>query len=118
MIEERKSASVRRRIRRHRDFVAIWFIASFFCLGSIGDALAIAGYGACGQPVTEGAEPSVTDALIILLFAVGLPSNCESRACICDVNYAGGFTNVSAVDALIVLKKAVGQKVQLTCCPP
>jgi hypothetical protein len=64
----------------------------------------------CGQPVTTGQTPSASDCLFVLRAAVGL-ATCDP-ACICDVNADGSRT---AVDALICLKKAVGQDVTLAC---
>jgi len=49
------------------------------------------------------------DALAVLKAAVG---TFDCALCTCDVNNSG---NVSATDALIVLKKAVGQDVPLNC---
>jgi cytochrome c553 len=64
----------------------------------------------CSQPVTNGPDPTASDCLFILRSAVG-SSTCDP-ACICDLNAAGGIT---ATDALICLKKAVGQNVELAC---
>jgi hypothetical protein len=75
-------------------------------------------YGDCGQPVSDDEQPTASDAREILVYAVGLPSECDVLPCICDVNYAGEpETNVTALDALIDLKRAVGEDVILTCCP-
>jgi len=71
--------------------------------------------GGCGQPVSDGPEPTATDAMAILAYAVGLSSECVG--CIWDVNNSGGYTNVTAIDAVLVLKRAVGEDVQLSCCP-
>jgi len=71
---------------------------------------ALAALGDCGQPVTTGANPTASDCLFILRAAVGT-ATCE-QACICDTNGAGGTT---ATDALLCLKKAVGQAVSLDC---
>lgn len=67
----------------------------------------------CGSPVTrvEG-DPSATDALYALRSAVALVT-CDER--VCDVNDDG---NVSASDALRILRLAVGTDVTLTCPAP
>jgi hypothetical protein len=66
----------------------------------------------CSQPVTGGSEPGpkASDCLFILRTAVG-SSTCEP-ACICNTSGSGGTT---ASDALICLKKAVGQDIELNC---
>lgn len=64
----------------------------------------------CSTPATSGPNPTASDCLFILRAAVGT-STC-SPECICDVNAAGGIT---ATDALLCLKKAVGQDVALNC---
>ena len=65
----------------------------------------------CGQPNsgTDGTLPTATDALFVLRAAVNLLS---CRACVCDVDSNGGTT---ATDALRVLKRAVGQNVEVAC---
>jgi cysteine-rich repeat protein len=73
-------------------------------------AVASAAKGDCGQPQTDGANPTATDCLYILKTAVGAVT-C-TPTCVCDVNNSGG---VSATDALTCLKKAVGQAVTLDC---
>jgi hypothetical protein len=65
----------------------------------------------CGQPISHGDKPTVTDALAILKSAVG-GTECASRPCSCDVD---GNNSVSASDALRVLKIAVGQAVAMNC---
>ena len=75
-------------------------------------AVASAAKGDCGQPQTNGTNPTATDCLFILKTAVGAVT-CEP-ACVCNVNNAGGVT---ATDALTCLKKAVGQPVTLDCGP-
>ncbi len=64
----------------------------------------------CGKP-TNGPtpNPTTTDALFALGSAVG-PRTCDLR--VCDVNDSG---TLSTTDALIILKKAVGQSIELTC---
>jgi hypothetical protein len=67
----------------------------------------------CAQPVTSGASPTASDCLFILRAAVG--SQTCSPECICAPK---GTLPVTATDALICLKKAVGQSVVLNCpCP-
>lgn len=69
----------------------------------------------CGQPATDGTNPTVTDCLYVLKAAVGTRT-CTPQ-CICDVNASGGIT---AGDALLCLRKSVGQDVTLDCglqCP-
>jgi len=82
---------------------------SFALAGASADR-SIAAVGDCGQPVTNGSNPTATDCLYILKTAVGAQT-CNPP-CICDVNAAGGVT---ATDALTCLKKAVGQDVTLDC---
>ncbi len=78
--------------------------------------LSLAEKGDCGQPSSTGAGPKASDAQTILKDAVGQATDCDAKQCICDVNNSGG-TNTT--DALLTLKKAVGQDVALTCnCPP
>ncbi len=72
--------------------------------------------GDCGQPVSNGEGPGAADSLAILQEAVGSATACDANPCICDVNDSGA---VSAIDALVTLKKAVGQDVNLVCdCIP
>jgi hypothetical protein len=85
--------------------------AALLLVAGVGDAGAA--LGDCGQPRAGG--PVATDALEILATAVGA-SNCGGfDPCICDVNSSGDAT---ASDALIVLRKAVGENLSLFCpCP-
>jgi hypothetical protein len=69
---------------------------------------------ACGQPVSSGATPTASDALFTLRAALGSE---ECEACVCDVDSSGGASPISASDALRVLRRAVGQSVELTCPP-
>lgn len=62
----------------------------------------VAAQGDCGQPLSNGTDPSATDALFVLRTAVGSES-CDS--CVCDVDASGATT---ASDALLVLNAAVG----------
>src|SRR5262245_35055727 len=84
---------------------------TFFILFSI--APLRAAHGGCGQPVSSGAKPIASDCLFILRSAVG-SQTCDP-ACVCDTN---GTDDTTASDALVCLKKAVGQDVDLECrCP-
>jgi hypothetical protein len=74
--------------------------------------------GACADPVAltagtsaRGSLVTASDALFILNAAVGLVS-CEP--CICDVDGQG---SVAASDALLALKKAVDELIELSCPP-
>jgi hypothetical protein len=65
---------------------------------------------ACGVPTKAGtATPRSSDALFVLKAAVQA-SNCDLR--VCDVNDS---KTVTASDALMILKKAVGQPMVLDC---
>jgi hypothetical protein len=63
----------------------------------------------CGHPASTGARPSATDALAILSAAVGIRA-CE--LCVCDVNASGAIV---ASDALLTLRSAVGEPLELVC---
>lgn len=65
--------------------------------------------GDCAQPLSTGSGPNTSDCGYILRAAVG-SKPCE--LCVCDVNNSGTKTTS---DALICLKKAVGQAVTLQC---
>ena len=68
---------------------------------------------ACGKPTdSTGILPKSSDALHVLKSAVGT-ATCDLS--VCDVNSSGTRT---ATDALLVLKKAVGQPVALSCPAP
>lgn len=64
---------------------------------------------ACAQPTSTGPTPTASDALAILRTAIG---SLRCRLCICDVDDTG---SVVATDALITLKRAVGQAITLNC---
>jgi hypothetical protein len=66
--------------------------------------------GDCSQPFTSGDSPSVTDCLFILKVAVG--SETCSPECICAPS---GTLPTTATDALVCLRKAVGQPIALQC---
>lgn len=64
----------------------------------------------CGQPLTSGVKPLASDCLFILRAAVK-SATCDPT-CQCDTN---GDQKITAPDALLCLKKAVGQNIQLNC---
>ena len=72
--------------------------------------------GECGQPISNGAKPTPTDALFVLKAGLGLET---CAPCVCDLN---GNGTISSTDALIDLGVAVGQPLELLCpaceCPP
>ena len=73
----------------------------------------LAAQGDCSQPVTNGSNPTASDCLFILRAAVG-SATCDP-ACVCAPK---GSLPTTATDALICLKKAVGQAITLDCpCP-
>jgi hypothetical protein len=65
--------------------------------------------GDCGIPFTSGAVPKASDALFVLRSAVGLV---DCALCVCDVNSSDEITTT---DALLDLRKVVGQNVALDC---
>lgn len=70
----------------------------------------LAAQGDCSQPLSNGDSPVSTDCLFILNAAVSLVT-C-SPTCICAPS---GELPASATDALVCLRKAVGQDVPLSC---
>jgi hypothetical protein len=68
-----------------------------------------AALGDCGQPVSSGAQPSASDALFTLRAAVGIV---QCPLSVCDVDSS---CTISAADALRILKRAVGQSLELGC---
>lgn len=85
-----------------------------FLVLAVAASPARAAKGDCGQPSSSGSAPTAQDALYTLRTAVG-SLTCD--LCICDVNAS---SKVTAADALLLLKKAVGQDVPLACpaCEP
>lgn len=79
------------------------------CFLSAYTGTAKAEQGDCGQPQSQGSMTTASDALAVLVAAVGLGA-CE--LCVCDVNDDG---LVTASDALAVLNSAVGFPVSLDC---
>jgi hypothetical protein len=73
-----------------------------------GGSWSLAAQGDCGQPLSSGTKPNTSDCSYILKAAVG-SKPCD--LCVCDVNHQSG---ISTVDALICLKRAVGQNVVLS----
>ncbi|MBI5505216.1 MAG: DUF4215 domain-containing protein [Deltaproteobacteria bacterium] len=65
----------------------------------------------CGDVSRDG-KLLAGDALQILKQAVGLETRCVDALCVCDTN---GDAGVKASDALLALKAAVGQSVELNC---
>jgi hypothetical protein len=95
--------------------------ACLFALLAPAPRSAVAGEGDCGQPVSAGAEPVASDALAILTAAVATEPACPGPApgrwplCRCDVNNSG---TVTSIDALVVLRVAVGLADRPACnCP-
>ena len=70
--------------------------------------LYLEGVCVCGAPVSA-AQPTATDALYALQTGVGAQA---CALCECDVN---GDGRVAATDALLILAKATGQNVTLSC---
>jgi Cytochrome C oxidase, cbb3-type, subunit III len=64
----------------------------------------------CAQPLTSGPQPTASDCLVILKAALGA-GGCDPE-CICAPK---GSLPISATDALICLKRAIGQQVTLQC---
>jgi len=62
----------------------------------------------CGMP-TNGTSPKASDALFVLKAAV---SSTECALRVCDVSDSN---TVTAGDALVILKGAVGQEVRFNC---
>ena len=81
----------------------------------IAPSLANAAQCDCSQPQSSGATPTASDCLNILKTAVG-SADCNAATCsdptICDTD---GNAHTTASDALLCLKKAVGQDVTLNC---
>jgi len=92
--------------------IKAWIFCAMLSLAPAAQHYATAANGDCGQPQSIGSGPKTTDALAALRKAVGSPSACDAKPCICDVN-GDGFVTTS--DALRILRAAVGQAVELTC---
>ena len=90
---------------------ALTFAASLFALALVPGVPALAAQGDCSQPVSSGTTPNTSDCSFVLRAAVGTKT---CALCVCDVNSSSSLTTV---DALICLKKAVGQSVTIDCVP-
>lgn len=75
-----------------------------------GSTIALAANGDCSQPASNSAGPATSDCLYILKVAVGTLS-C-SPTCICAPK---GTLPTTTADALLCLRKSVGQSVTLNC---
>jgi len=80
-------------------------------LGLVVAPVCEAAKGDCAQPLSSGSGPNATDCSFVLKASVGT-ATCE--ICVCDVN---GNDSLSTTDALLCLKRAVGQSVNLNCPP-
>jgi hypothetical protein len=85
------------------------FTAAFYVF-TVAFVAGVAEAQQCAQPVTSGANPTASDCLYILKTAVG--SQTCAPECVCAPK---GTLPTTAVDALLCLKKAVGQGVTLNC---
>lgn len=81
-------------------------LAAFFAVSA--SSAALAGLPPCGQP-TNGPAPKASDALYVLRAAVASGA-CDIR--VCDVS---DTNTVTASDALMILKAAVGQDILFNC---
>ncbi|HXC50294.1 MAG TPA: hypothetical protein VN634_05365 [Candidatus Limnocylindrales bacterium] len=90
--------------------IPIVLVTTLFAFGAA--PAAVAALGDCGQPQSTGNGPKTADALAALKKAVGSPSACDAKPCICDVDGSG---TVTTTDALRLLRAAVGQSVELSC---
>lgn len=95
----------------NRAIVSLTFLGILIA-GACGSTPALADKGDCGQPQSTGSGPKTADALAALKKAVGTASACDGEPCVCDVNGNGA---ISTTDALLILKTAVGQHVDLAC---
>jgi hypothetical protein len=68
-----------------------------------------AGLGDCGQPASQGDQPTATDALFTLRASIAAET---CSVFVCDVNDSG---SVTASDALLILRRAIDQNVVLMC---
>ena len=102
--------------RGHAHALARLFVTSALLAALVAGvpASSPAAKGDCSQPATDGTVPKASDCIYILRAAIGLLS-CEE--CVCDAN---GSASLSAADALMCLKIAVGQNIALKCpdCAP
>ena len=85
-------------------------ILSCVAFVALSGEVALSDTGDCSQPISSGAGPAASDCLFILKTAVG-SETCEP-ACICAPK---GIFPTTSTDALLCLRKAVGQNVSLDC---
>ena len=83
--------------------------AALVALSLLTPSLAAAGLGDCGQPVSVGPTPTVTDSLSILRTAIGAGS-CDLS--VCDVD---GSCAITASDALRLLSLVTGTDIEINC---
>ena len=97
------------RIRTHHLVAAVAATAILIVSGA-----AFAAQGDCSQPVSSGTNPTASDCLFILKAAVGAVQCTLGTppGCVCKPT---GGDRLVATDALLCLKKAVGQGVTLNC---
>lgn len=104
-----------RRVRPFRFAPSLMLAPVLFAVVLLGlPASSPAALGDCSQPVNAGDLPKASDCIFVLRAAIGL---LPCQLCVCDTN---GSTGLSAADALLCLKVAVGQNVNLNCpgCGP
>ncbi len=92
--------------------IVAYLVAAVAAAVFLSPVSATADNGDCGQPQSTGSSPTASDALAVLKSAVGLPTNCDTTPCVCDVN---GNGSVTSSDALQVLQAAVGAPGLLAC---
>lgn len=97
------------RLSRSAAFASACALAVLVGLAAAG--VATAAKGDCGQPVSTDSGPNASDCSAVLKASVGSAVCAE---CICDIN---GSASLTTTDALLCLKKAVGQNVALKCPP-
>ena len=93
------------------DGTTVFYLSSCNLSGSDSDGepdIYVDSLCSCGAPVNHG-EPTATEANYTLNAAVGTVS---CALCECDVN---GDQQISALDALLILNKAIGQPIDFAC---
>jgi len=83
--------------------------AALVALSLLTPSVCSAALGDCGQPVSTGPAPTVTDSLSILRAAIGAGS-CDLS--VCDVD---GTCAITASDALRLLSFVTGSNVEINC---
>ena len=83
--------------------------AALVALSLLTPSFSTAGLGDCGQPVSVGPTPTVTDSLSILRTAIGAGS-CDLS--VCDVD---GSCAITASDALRLLSLVTGTDIEINC---